>query len=240
MNKHTPARILRATAERHHQRPEPTPRQRATEDRILTVAQSVFAGHSRREITLTSMALALRIARSTLRNYFCDLDALLSAILHRHLVHLAKIIGEAAPHDDPEIFPKRRAAYLAATRTAEGDLTEAHFLLVRDCQQLPADLRPHIEAFRNDIARMVAGPQAEEALAILDSPAWTPRRIEEALSPRQAEPAPPRTTPADKQKILSPWPHRAVQTAPGNPPGAPTSNGQALPATQNPHSQAPP
>src|SRR5271154_1899663 len=111
----TPARILRATAEAHHIRPAPTPRQLAQENRIVAVAQTVMAEHGRHTITLTAMALALRIARSTLRHYFCDLDALLAEILHRHLHRLARALAEI-PFDDPDLHRKRRAAYLAATR----------------------------------------------------------------------------------------------------------------------------
>src|SRR5271157_2200115 len=127
----TPARILRATIEARHNRPAPTPRQLEREDRIVAGAQTAFAEHGRHTVTLTSMALALRIARSTLRHYFCDLDALLAEILHRHLHRLARALAEI-PFDDPDLHQKRRAAYLAATRTPLGGLNEAHLLLVRD------------------------------------------------------------------------------------------------------------
>src|ERR1700676_629281 len=109
---HTPARILRATAENHHGRPEPTARELAREERIVAVAQTVMADHGRHTVTLTNMALAVRMAPATLRHYFCDLDALLAEILHRHLTRLATAFGEI-PYDDPEIHRKRRAAYLA-------------------------------------------------------------------------------------------------------------------------------
>jgi AcrR family transcriptional regulator len=155
-----------------------------------------MAEAGRHTITLTSMALALRMVRSALRHHFCDLDELLSEILHRHLARLAKIVGEAASYDDPDALRKRRAAYLAATRTALGGLTEAHLLLVRDRHLLPADLRSAIEAFRHDIARLVAGPLAEKALTLLDSPAWTEEEIEAALSPKQPpQPQPQATAP---------------------------------------------
>ena len=90
----TPARILRATADSHHQRPELSPRQLACEERILAVSQTVMAVHGRDTISFTTMALALRMVRSTLRHYFCDLDVLLSEILRRHLRRLAYAIGD--------------------------------------------------------------------------------------------------------------------------------------------------
>src|SRR5271156_5304234 len=187
----TPARILRTTVENHHKRPTPTAAQLAREERIVAGAQTAFAEHGRQRVTLTSMALALRIARSTLRHYFCDLDALLAEIIHRHLHRLARALAEI-PFDDPDLHQKRRAIYLAATRTPLGGLNEAHLLLVRDRHLLPEDLLPAVEAHRISIGLLVAGPQAEQALPLLDAPAWTAETIDAAL----AALAPPQTEPA--------------------------------------------
>ena len=216
-----PARLLRRSADNRHPRPEQTPREIAREERILAVAQTVMAENGRHEVSLTGMALALHIARNTLRHHFCDLDELLNAILFRHLVRLARVVGEAATNDDPEAHRKRRAAYLAATRTVLGGLTEAHLLLVRDRHLLPADLRPNIEGFRHDIAQMVAGPQAAKALTILDSPDWSPEDIEAALTAQQPQPAPqPHSTqpePQPEPPEPAPPPTTLVR-APKNPP----------------------
>ena len=252
----TPARILRATAEAHHIPPAPTPRQLAQQNRILAVAQTVMAEHGRDTITLTSMALALRIGRSTLRHYFCDLDALLAEILHRHLRRLADALGEI-PYDDPDLHRKRRAAYLNATRTPVGGLNEAHLLLVRDRHLLPADLLPSVEAHRFSIGLAVAGPHAEQVLTLLDSPARHAEAIEDTLAPlapQQASPIqppaptapptpprPPALTPAQKEKIRARLPHHAVPSAPGDPPDDLTRFSQPLPTPQpRPNGPSPP
>jgi len=240
----TPARILRVTVENRHPRPEPSERELAREDRIIAAAQTAFAAHGRATVTLTGMAQALRTSCYILRHCFCDLDALFAEILKRHLVYLARIIGDAAHYDDPDAFRKRRAAYLAATRTILGGLTEAHLLLVRDRHLLPEDLLPHIEAFRNDIAHLVAGPHGRKILTLLDSPDWTPDDIEDFLAPhthQKAEPAqppapapaatptkppPPKFTEAEKEKIRARWPHLAADPEPGAPPDDLTRFGQ--------------
>ena len=166
---HTPARILRATIENHHKRPEPTTRELEREERFVAGAQTAFAEHGRNKATLTSMATALRTSAAMLRHCFCDLDALFAEILHRHLSSLAKAFG-AIDRDDPEIFQKRRAIYLARTRTALGGFNEAHILLVRDRNLLPPDLLIAVEAHRYSIGLLVGGPLAEDALAMLDTP----------------------------------------------------------------------
>src|SRR5580692_6372030 len=194
---HTPARILRATVENHHKRPEPTTRELEREDRFVVGAQTAFAEHGRNKATLTSMATALRTSAAMLRHCFCDLDALFAEILHRHLTSLAKAFG-AVPYDDPDVFQKRRAIYLAATRTALGGLTEAHILLVRDRHLLPDDLLPAVEAHRHSIGHLLAGPLARRALHILDSPDWDAESIEETLTfqaSKLAHPTPPHPAP---------------------------------------------
>src|SRR5277367_348773 len=177
----TPARILRATIENRYKRPEPSERELERENRFVAGAQIAFAQHGRQKATLTSMALALRTSRAMLRHCFCDLDALFAEILHRHLASLARAFGQIPP-DDPNAFQKRRAIYLALTRTALGGLNEAHILLVRDRHLLPDDLLPAIEAHRHSIGLILAGPHAERALELLDSPNWDPETIELVLA----------------------------------------------------------
>jgi len=245
----TPSRIVRAIAESRHQRPEPTPREIEREERILAVAQTVMAEAGRHEITFTSMALALRMVRSTLRHHFCDLDELLAAILHRHLSRLAYAIGEV-PHDAPDRLPKMRAAYLAATRTLLGGYTEAHLLLVRDRHLLPPELRANIDAIRHDLGNILAYGHADEALDLLDSRFLSAARIEEfitIITATQAEPAQPPTTAAPPAPPLQPptTPAHAADTPRGRldlalepPPDDPTNDlyrfGRGYRATQNP------
>ena len=235
----TPARILRATADSHHQRPELSPRQLACEERILAVSQTVMAVHGRDTITFTTMALALRMVRSTLRHYFCDLDVLLSEILRRHLRRLAYAIGDV-PITAPDRPRQMRAAYLAATRTSNGSLTEAHLLLTRDRHFLPADLLPTIEALRHDLGDILAYGHAAEALALLDAPeldapaieahltaiaAPTPAAPEPAEPPAAAAPiapAPPKIPTAAQQALASSWPELLEAFTP--PPPDPTDD----------------
>jgi len=247
----TPARILRATVENRHKRPEPTIRELEREDRFVAGAQTAFAEHGRYKVTVSAMATALRTSAAMLRHCFCDLDALFAEILHRHLTSLAHAFG-AVPSNDPDAFPKRRAIYLALTRTALGGLTEAHILLVRDRHLLPDDLLPAVEAHRHSIGLLLAGPLAQRALDILDSPNWDPETIEETLifqtrklaqkaQPQAAhppappaakppEPAPPPPTLAREQPLLPPWPHLALEPQPGDPPDDLTRLGRGLSA----------
>jgi AcrR family transcriptional regulator len=254
----TPARILRATVENRHGRPTPTERELAREDRFVAGAQTAFAEHGRHKATLTSMALALRTSRAILRHCFCDLDALFAEILHRHLRSLAQAFGEI-PLNDPETPRKRRAIYLALTRTALGGLNEAHLLLVRDRHLLPPDLLPAIEAHRHSIGLLLAGPLAEPALDLLDSPNWDAETIERvlaALTPKTIEPAqppvaaaaptpppPPPTPPASEEQLQARWPHLAIETARGDPPDDLARLGRGFSAAKlTPHAfaQAPP
>src|SRR5271163_3044354 len=207
----TPARILRATIENRHGRPTQTERERAREDRFIAGAQTAFAEHRRDKTTVSAMARALRTSAAMLRHCFCDLDALLAEILHRHLTSLAKAFGEI-PFDDPETHRKRRAIYLARTRTALGGLTEAHLLLVRDRHLLPPDLLPMVEAHRHAIGELLAGPLARRALCLLDSPDWDPEDIETVLAPLIAKTAKQPEPPA------APPPALAAATPPPPPP----------------------
>jgi AcrR family transcriptional regulator len=254
-----PARILRAIAESRHQRPEPTPRELEREERILAVAQTVMAEHGRHEISFTSMALALRMVRSTLRHHFCDLDELLAAILHRHLRRLSYAIGEV-PQDAPDRLPKMRAAYLAHTRTILGGYTEAHLLLVRDRHLLPAELLTSIDFIRHNLGDILAYGHAEEALDLLDSRYLSAARIEEfvaMLTAPQAEPEPaqppitaaaplppaePPATPAQAPKPQPTWLDLAFEPPPDDPTNDLFRVGRGYRALQNPQppAQAPP
>jgi AcrR family transcriptional regulator len=236
---HTPARILRATIENRHKRPEPTARELEREDRFIAGAQTAFAEHGRHKATLTAVARGLRTSAAMLRHCFCDLDALFAEILHRHLSSLAHAFGQI-PYDDPETHKKRRAIYFALTRTALGGLNEAHILLVRDRHLLPPDLLPTVEAHRHAIGLLLAGPLAEDALAMLDTPIWDLEKIETLLAdlapktaeqarPPAAQPptpapakqpplAPPQAAPARAEPLQRPWPHLALEPQPGDPP----------------------
>jgi hypothetical protein len=53
----------------------------------------MFLRCGRPTVTLANLALALRMARLTIKKHFCDLDALLFHILSTHLMDIAKAIG---------------------------------------------------------------------------------------------------------------------------------------------------
>jgi AcrR family transcriptional regulator len=224
----TPARILRALADRRD--PNPlilTERQRRREERILLLAQHLFATEGRTRISFTNMAIALRMATSTLRWHFADLEALLAAILHRHLqavaTHLAQI-----PQSTPGAEQLRRAAYLEYTRTGFGGLTEAHLLFVRDRHLLPDDELEPIESLRRSIGHLLAGQNGAEALLLLDAPHIDGARIELMLAalapPREAQsseaascPAPPSTTRPALEAPLSAAKIRLLSTSSATP-----------------------
>jgi len=204
-------------------------------------------------ITFTSMALALRMVRSTLRHHFCDLDELLAAILHRHLRRLAEAIGAAAAYDDPNRLPKMRAAYLAHTRTLLGGYTEAHLLLVRDRHLLPADTLANIEAIRRDLGNILAYGHADEALDLLDSRFLAAARIEEfiaiitapatepattAAAPRP--PAEPPTTPPQAPKTRPSWADLALAPRPTTPPTTSSASAEVSETPKTPKAQPPP
>ena len=246
-----PARIVRATVENRHPRPEPTPRELEREERILAGAQTAMAELGRGAITFTSMALALRMVRATLRHHFCDLDELLAAILHRHLRRLSYAIGEI-PQDAPDRPQKMRAAYLAHTRTILGGYTEAHLLLVRDRHLLPAELLTSIDFIRHNLGDILAYGHAEEALDLLDSRYLSASRIEEfvaMLTAPQAEPEPaqppiaataplppaePPTTPAHAANTLRGRLALALEPPPPDPTNDLYRFGRGFRATQKP------
>ena len=243
----TPARILRATIENRHGRPTPTEREIAREDRFVAGAQTAFAEHRRDKTTVSAMARALRTSAAMLRHCFCDLDALLAEILHRHLSSLAKAFGEI-PYNDPETHRKRRALYLALTRTALGGLTEAHLLLVRDRHLLPAELLTSIDFIRHNLGDILAYGHAEEALDLLDSRYLSAARIEEFVTiitaPEPAEPpiaaaaplppAEPPTTPAHAANTLRGRLALALEPPPPDPTNDLYRFGRGFRATQKP------
>jgi AcrR family transcriptional regulator len=201
----TPDRILRADAENlERDPPDLTPRELEQYTRILTLAEGLMARHGIHTMTASSLAQALGIGTGTLRRHFADLDALLAALLHRHLRKLAHALRQV-PQDATDRPQKRRAAYLAYTRSERGSLTDAHLLLVRDRHLLPADLLTTIEATRRKLGDMLTHGDAEEALGLLDMPSLDAPRIEAALdaitTTEQRKPAPIAVSPRRDRTI---------------------------------------
>ncbi len=168
----TPDRILRAKAQaRDPSHFAFTARQRQRHERIIALGQYLIADEGRHNITFRSLACALRMSPAALRFHFVDMEALLGKIIRRHLLRLAAALGTYEP-TDPARQQKRRAAYLAYTRTPLGGLTEAHLVLVRDRHTLPDDERNSIELMRQGLGKLLAGhgELAEEILLRLDAP----------------------------------------------------------------------
>jgi AcrR family transcriptional regulator len=201
----TPHRILRAQAQARDPKPiQFSTRELERHDRILTVGRVLMAANGRQNLTFAGLAVALSLGTTTLRRHFADLDALLGEILAHHLGAIATALG-AIPNTDPDAAAKRRAAYIAFTRTALGGFTEAHLLLLRDRHQLPEDVRTPLEDTRFGLAQILGGPLAEDTMSFLDSPnldigdiefllaALVTRRA--AQAEQNARATPPRTAP---------------------------------------------
>jgi AcrR family transcriptional regulator len=210
---HISARIIRAEAEALGCLPNfLTDRERERRDNILRLGRAVLAKHGRDRVRFIDIAIGLNITQAAIRRHFVDLDALLGDILRRHcraiVAELAKI-----PQDAPDRDRKRRAAYIAATRTPLGNLTADHVLLVRDRHLLPDDERIPLELLRDEIGHIVAGEHFELALELLDLPHVGADEIEAKLA-RQISPAPrPRSAP--RSDFIPPGQDESERDAPG-------------------------
>jgi AcrR family transcriptional regulator len=113
-----PHRILRA----HALDLDPTLRDLTTrelerQERILKIAQSLFVRYGRHTITFRGLATAMKMATATLRKHYTCLDALLAALLHRHLQQITKAMGEV-PQEAPNRAqaPRRRRRLFRGAR----------------------------------------------------------------------------------------------------------------------------
>ncbi len=211
----TPDRILRAKAQaRDPSHFAFTARQRQRHERIIALGQYLIADEGRQNITFRSLACALRMSPAALRFHFVDMEALLGKIIRRHLLRLAAALGTYEP-TDPARQQKRRAAYLAFTRTALGGFTEAHLVLVRDRHTLPDDERNSIDLMRQGLGELLAGPgeSADEILHLLDAPFLDAPAIEARVAALriQPQPAAPPHSPEP-----NPPPHPGEAEKPGN------------------------
>jgi AcrR family transcriptional regulator len=191
-----PVRLLRATAEdmpgaRHR----PTHQEQERETRIIAAATTLMAIYGRPGLSMYGVAAALRMSPATLRRHFPDLDSLLAEILFRHLSSIAAAIGQAPALPATASMAQRRAArravYIRVTRGPLNAPTHAHLLLIRERHVLPPDIAENVEKLRDQIGDMLAGDNAEAALALLDT-SLPAARIEAMLA---ATPAPVRAAP---------------------------------------------
>ena len=204
---HISPRVIRAEAEALGCLPKfLTDKQREQRDNIQRLGRSILAKNGRDRVRFIDIAVGLNITKAALRRHFVDIDALLGNILLRHLRALVAEIAKI-PHDAPDRDRKRRAAYIAFTRTPMGGLTQDHLLLVRDLKLLPEDERIPLEVLRDDVGRIVAGDHFEVALELLDLPHFDAAYVEAKLA---AHMAPPRraATPRDFEPP-DPWLYNA-------------------------------
>jgi AcrR family transcriptional regulator len=192
----TSIRILRAKARaRNPAHFALTERQRVREESILDISRHLIADEGIENITFRGLAKALRLSVTTLTFHFVDLPALLSELIRLHLRALACELGRVSVND-PLRLQKRRAAYLAYTRTPLGGLTEAHLLLVRDRHTLPPDEREGIELLRYDLGECLTDGNVDDAFLFLDAPLLAAARIETYIAGTTTAPPPPRPDPA--------------------------------------------
>jgi AcrR family transcriptional regulator len=217
----TPDRILRAKAQsRDPSHFALTERQRQRHERVVAISQYLIAEEGRHNINFRGLARALRMTPATLRFHFVDMEALLAEIIRRHLRLLAAALGTYEP-TDPERHQKRRAAYLAYTRTPLGGLTEAHLILVRDRHTLPDDERTSIDMMRQGLAELLGGDIPEETLLLLDAPFLDEAAIEARLGAPRLQLARPPTQVMQTQRPEQPqepnaWTHPGEGEKPGN------------------------
>jgi len=205
-----PIRILRAQVEtlidlRATWRPAQFEREKA----ILRLATAMIATHGMANVTLPGLARAMAISTNTFRRYFVDLEALVGAILRRHLEALYEALAEI-PANTPNIAAARRQKWLQLTRTENGDFTDAHKIFVLDRHLLPADILPALEELYAEHGSEIAAPAtAGQALAVIDQAFTTQASVEAALTASAAKPEPPRaphpaTPPRAAEILLNP------------------------------------
>ncbi len=203
----TEPRILRTHVDNRTRRPPLTDKQREREERIITATRTLMASFAGDTLTIGKLALALRMSPATIRRHFIDIDSILAEILLRHLIEISRAIGKI-PREHPAWHAAARAAYIEATRTGWGALSDAHLLLIRARHTLPDDLAKPIEDMRQLIGEALAGEHAETALTLLDAPHLQPPQIEAMLAASQAKPAP---KPAAPRQAAPPAPPQAPQ-----------------------------
>lgn len=177
-------------------RPPLSEKQRERQEFIIEATQTLMACFSADHFTIGSLALALRMTPAAIRRHFIDVESILAEILMRHLVALARAIGQV-PQDHPDRRAAQRAAYFEATRDGWGAFTEPHQLLLRARHTLPDDLARPIEHMRQCIGQELAGDHAETGFTLLDAPHLQAPEIEAMLAhmasrpTAQAKPAEP-------------------------------------------------
>jgi AcrR family transcriptional regulator len=208
----TPLRILRARADDLLPPAAPSKRQLATRNRILVVAEALFGEYGYENFTPRLLADALTMEPRTLHRYFADLEVLLAAILLAHLQKLTNIFAQIPPGTENR-GRQWREAYVAATHTTFGEITNTHALLLKHLHTLPEDLAPVIQQMHAVLTLNLASTLGEEIMQQLDSPRPDLKSIESHLqnhtydrracssTPAQASPAATHTAPPPIESV---------------------------------------
>ena len=147
---------------------------------ILTTAAHLIVRFGAPAISFTNLAVAIKIAPTTMRRHFPDFHALLGEIMRRHLKTISAALG-AVPRDVPDRRRQQRAAYIEATRFL-GAPTAAHLILVTYRAILPEDERESVNGIRDQLAMALGGDNGELALHLLDCPCCDLDQIERMLA----------------------------------------------------------
>lgn len=183
-----PARLLKPIADSSPNCPALSPRDEKRRAHILDTARDSFLQYGFRQITMPVLAYATGYSQTYIRRQYGDLENLLGIVLRAYLDTLMKAVLDIPATPDAEIFPRRREAYLQATRGFAFTPTPMHFLLVQDRFFLPGDLLADIDMLRGIIGRMLGGDEWDATLALLDTPGLSREKIENALAGLRGQP----------------------------------------------------
>jgi AcrR family transcriptional regulator len=214
----TPPRILRKhAADADHSLRDLSWKEIQREERIIAMATHLIARFGLAGVTFTDLAVAIKIAPTTLRRHFTDMDALTGEIIRLHFNTIFDALS-AVPHGVPDRRRKLRAAYINATRVL-GAPTEPQLIHTTCRAGLSEDERCNVEDVRAQIGLILCPEAPEAALVLLDSP-WFDAEDVEALLQAYRERAAEREACAPSPWI-DPDPEPAPETAPAATPGEP-------------------
>jgi AcrR family transcriptional regulator len=215
----TPARLLKPIADNCPSCPSLSPKDEKRRAHILETARDSFLQYGFRQITIPMLAYATGCSQTTIRRQYGDLENLLGIVLRTYLDSLIKAVA-AIPSTMEDLFPRRRDAYLQATRGFTFAPTPMHFCLVQDRFFLAADLLQDIDMLRGIVGRMLGGEEWEATLNLLDTPSLSREKIENALAglhgqpPRQATEPEQYSAAAAAQPDSTPAPEPVDSTVP--------------------------
>ena len=204
-----PDRILRAEADELYDRTQDwRPKTHKRHEYIRNIGLTLLARHGSARVTFKSLARAVALSPQTLSMHFIDLDAFIEDLLLNHLYTLAEAVTPIQGKT-PADYAARRQAWLAATRTEDGEFTPAHTILLRDRHLLPEDLVEEIDGAYQGIGAHLA-PEDTDALSLIDRRTTTKANVEALFPATPAKLPAPTAKPAPAR--LAPPPAPPAQT----------------------------